>query len=404
MNSQFIEVGIGLVFVFLLMSIMVSAANEMIMSLFSRRGRFLKESISEAIDDPLNKNWSQLLYDHPLIDKLKKSERRPPAYISSQTFALTLIEVISNEGREDKFEVKGDETFYTHKTDNLSQFDRFKKGLDTLKESHIKNVLQAFVNDSNGNYSELKAQIENWFNEYMDRVGGWYKRKMKRWILLFSAVLTLVMNVDTIQLSIQLWNNAALRETIVNAAESYVETNSGKFETQQTTPADSLLMLRLEKDTTMSTKQMLFLLDSIQNVTDSTNELSEQLAEIRETYREFDMLDLPIGWTEQNYEYDTLTAEHDTTMKEIKNAGYNFFQRVWFKNTERLCYYSQVIWIYLSTVTIMKLFGWIFTAIAVSFGAPYWFDMLNKLINVRGTGKAAKKIVAAVKPPSNDNQ
>jgi len=35
--------------------------------------------------------------------------------------------------------------------------------------------------------------------------------------------------------------------------------------------------------------------------------------------------------------------------------------------------------------------GWLFTAFAVSFGAPFWFDILNKLTNIRAAGSKPKK-------------
>ena len=36
----------------------------------------------------------------------------------------------------------------------------------------------------------------------------------------------------------------------------------------------------------------------------------------------------------------------------------------------------------------LLILGWIVTALAISLGAPFWFDMLNKLVNMRGTGSA----------------
>ncbi|MBK7407801.1 MAG: hypothetical protein IPJ40_06805 [Saprospirales bacterium] len=35
-----------------------------------------------------------------------------------------------------------------------------------------------------------------------------------------------------------------------------------------------------------------------------------------------------------------------------------------------------------------KAFGWLVTAIAISLGAPFWFDMLRKMVNIRSSGKA----------------
>jgi hypothetical protein len=37
-------------------------------------------------------------------------------------------------------------------------------------------------------------------------------------------------------------------------------------------------------------------------------------------------------------------------------------------------------------ITFLQLLGWLLTAAALSLGAPFWFDMLNKFINIRGAG------------------
>lgn len=39
-------------------------------------------------------------------------------------------------------------------------------------------------------------------------------------------------------------------------------------------------------------------------------------------------------------------------------------------------------------VTLNTLFGWLLTAIAISLGAPFWFDTLSKLARLKTTGKA----------------
>lgn len=49
--------------------------------------------------------------------------------------------------------------------------------------------------------------------------------------------------------------------------------------------------------------------------------------------------------------------------------------------------WKNVVW---SEVTwydaLLKLLGWIVTALAVSLGAPFWFDLLRKLVNIRSSG------------------
>jgi hypothetical protein len=39
-----------------------------------------------------------------------------------------------------------------------------------------------------------------------------------------------------------------------------------------------------------------------------------------------------------------------------------------------------------------RLFGWLLTAIAVSLGAPFWFDILNKFMNVRNAGRSPDEV------------
>jgi hypothetical protein len=37
------------------------------------------------------------------------------------------------------------------------------------------------------------------------------------------------------------------------------------------------------------------------------------------------------------------------------------------------------------------LLGWLITALAATLGAPFWFDMLNKVIAIRGVGKSPEE-------------
>ncbi len=48
---------------------------------------------------------------------------------------------------------------------------------------------------------------------------------------------------------------------------------------------------------------------------------------------------------------------------------------------------------------LMRILGWLVTALALSLGAPFWFDMLNKIIVVRGTVKPKEK--SQEEPPKN---
>ena len=49
--------------------------------------------------------------------------------------------------------------------------------------------------------------------------------------------------------------------------------------------------------------------------------------------------------------------------------------------------YPDISFIHDPLAWLVKLLGWFITAMAASLGAPFWFDMVNKFINLRGTGK-----------------
>jgi hypothetical protein len=47
---------------------------------------------------------------------------------------------------------------------------------------------------------------------------------------------------------------------------------------------------------------------------------------------------------------------------------------------------------------ITAILGWLITGLAVSLGAPFWFDMLKRFVNVRGAGANPKEQPPAPQP------
>ncbi|HLO33957.1 MAG TPA: hypothetical protein VK249_32720 [Anaerolineales bacterium] len=74
---------------------------------------------------------------------------------------------------------------------------------------------------------KLQENIEQWFNDSMDRVGGWYKR-WTQWILVGIAFFLVVpANVDTIMLIQRFQRDNALRASIISAADNAIQTSGG---------------------------------------------------------------------------------------------------------------------------------------------------------------------------------
>src|SRR5262245_31720462 len=93
-GSATLDTGIGLIFVYLLVSLIVSAANELLAALFKWRAETLVAGIRELLQDPTMTGLVRNFYEHPLIGSLAAKGKKP-SYIPSRTFALALLHIIS---------------------------------------------------------------------------------------------------------------------------------------------------------------------------------------------------------------------------------------------------------------------------------------------------------------------
>ena len=291
-NSNIIDVAIGLVFVFLLLSLICSAAHEIIEAFMKARAANLERGIQELAGSD-SQTFVAKLYDHGLINSLYKGKYAPaakgfikrffqrwgkgsdlPSYIPSKNFALALID-LKNTGAD------------------LPQ--------------NIKDALQAFERVAGNDVAQLQRHVEEWYNSAMDRVSGWYKRR-SQWIVLALGLLAAVaVNADCIAIARRLSTDSNLRQSVEHMAEGAAQAN----------PA---------------------------------SDTRKPLDRIKDDLASLDGIGLPLS------------------------RSYSL------KDPAQLWVAARAHWA-----------GWLITALAVSLGAPFWFDMLNKIMVVRSTVKPSEK-------------
>jgi hypothetical protein len=278
-GSTILDAAIGIVFIYLLVSLVISAATELIAALLKSRAKNLSKGIQELLQDRSQTGWVARLYKHPLIDGLSAPNSKP-SYIPSRKFALALLDLIAPAN-----------------TDGVRTLADLKTGMANLPEP-LQRTLTTLLEESQHDVERLKTQIEIWFNNGMERVSGWYKRKTQ-WIQFFLGLgLVIAINIDSVHIARTLFAvNSPLRASLVESAKSLVAQPGGTAR-------------------------------PIKDVVETISTLS-----------------LPIGWSE-------------------------------FPKPDQ--------W---PTIFL----GWLITAFAVSLGAPFWFDLLNKFINVRASGKAPEE-------------
>ncbi len=334
-DSAILEVTIGLIFIFLILALMCSAIHEMIATFFTWRSKTLKDGIKTMLSDPDFNGLAKDIFNHPLVKALAK-ENNDPSYISARTFTVALLDVIKakNQGA------------------TQTALQEAEAAVAKLPQGDLKNLMAALIDDAQGNLDKVRENIEYWFDETMDRVSGWYKRKAKRWTMGVAVLLTIAFSVDTIEVTKSLWLNPILRQVVSQnatkfylAEKTYLEKKPLQKKSEETKKAEE----RRQAERTRQAKP-------------GEKARSEEItpaAIIRGLRDQLNKQRLPIGLPQLLERWNRAQINSDETQ--------DFF------DTQR-------------GIFIQTLIGWLLTALAVSVGAPFWFDMLGKFINLRGAG------------------
>jgi hypothetical protein len=313
-GSNVFDIAIGLVFVFLLLRLVCSAANELLELVLKKRAGDLERGIAELLGTKVKgSQFLKDIYDHGLINSLYRGDYsttwwwKLPAYIPARNFALAIQDVYTAWTAARKAAPDGVAPGATDPT---------KASLPAIPVN-VHSAIKALTQEAAGDAKKLQDGIENWYNSSMDRVSGWYKRRSQMFIFVMGATVAIAVNADCIEIAKRLSNDASLRQSVVAMAEAAAK-----------------------KDPTKG---------------DSTKPLDD----IKDNIKTLDGLGLPIGWP---------PPDADPITHIVPSLS------------DRFTYAFSQHWL-----------GWLLTALAVSLGAPFWFDMLNKIIVVRSTVKPHEK-------------
>ncbi len=309
-GSQALDVILGLVFVYLLLSIICTAGNEMIAALFALRSRNLAKGIKNLLSDNRVKGLADLFYDHPLIKSLYRGSRKP-SYIPSRTFALAFLDGIAPAVAE-----------------GSTMLEEIKSAVTGLPaDSELKRVLLLFLQDADDDSNKFRTNVETWFDNAMTRASGWYKRKTQIITLILALFLTGITNADTIQIVKKLSIDPTLRAAVASQAQEFAR-QQGIVTRQPEKTSEPGAPSSAGESSVLKTVQ-----PGTATPDDPQETLKKNLENLRQT-------GIPFGWQ---------------TMPKEEEWG-------------------------------NKIIGMLLTVFAVSMGAPFWFDVLNKIVKIRSTG------------------
>jgi hypothetical protein len=331
-GSTALEVAIGMIFVYLLLSLLCSAVAEYAEAKLNYRAKDLERGLRLLLDQKVPEKLSykklgtvtttaaESLYAHPLVKALYRGEK-PPSYIPARTFALALWDMA----------FPADE-----RAGSAGGAQNLSKIRDSIQSNKVIGVdlqrsMLALLDDAEGDFNKARKNVEDWYDGTMDRVSGWYKRRVHVILLVMGLLVAALINADTINLTKALMRNDALRQSVVAMAEKDAATPAAS---PTPTPTDPAERARLA---------------------------AQKMQDVK---TEIDALGLPIGW-------ELHPVVPDDPRRFPGTPG------EW----------------------ILKILGIVITALAISQGAPFWFDLLNKFIVIRSTVKPHEKSQAQ---PSKD--
>ncbi len=338
---NFLDLVIGLTFIYFLLSIICFSLQELKANLFNERSRNLEKWIKDTFN-PKEKlrnkpGLGDRIWSNILVDGLTQSNRTP-SYIPKEVMISVLLDEIYYGSDDSIKEMTNESSLEVDDSDfsGLKPTYDFHSLRSTIENPAVclpkpfQRVIRQVYSESHENLETFRMRLERWYEMAMDRNSGTYKKKTQRWAFLFAIVVTVAINVDSIQLASHFYDNPDEAKKIADQAEIYLQVNSSKLE-----------------------------------VNDS--DFKKSLDSLRQDISRINELKLPLGWER----YDL-----DLGKKEDRKA---FWVIVW-----------------------KSLPGWIITFFAVSLGSAFWFDMLNKLVNLRAAGKMPNG--GNPPPSSNENK
>ncbi len=455
-----IEVAIGLIFIYSLLSIMATTLNTIIAHIFKTRARHLKRGLETLLSDP---DIRDLFMRHPLINLVKNQPaqrsrwevifRFIPSFLrrgesasamySAQTVAqetasltrvdwidpaifskvitdilaekaaLTLYAPLSevvekvlieperariehlvgllesgsftldefqreifklgDPSHRDELQKAFDQVDARRKALNLNSNEGSRiipilEGLRSVNEEGFRKAIKVLVSSARS-LEEAQTQLESWFDQRMDHLSDLYKRTIIIFSLLIGLILALLINADTLQIARTLFDDPSVRSALVAAANQSVASGDLATLVPTATPTpsptpDATADPGLNEG--MSAQQA--------TPTPETNPIEDATDAIIRVSQVVDLLlqlNLPIGWEFSPLEVDCF-AEGD------------------LQESRLLCDNTRNLWLLGPDnnpgwfgMLLRKIIGIALTTLAIAQGAPFWFDLLNRLVRGR---------------------
>ncbi len=439
-----LDVFIGMVLIYFLYSLLASIMAELLSAWIGMRARMLRQGIDNILNDVQTGvlktdlfRWLKDIfmvedngfkfttagkfYEEPNIKYLAKPgdqawyslRNRKPSYISKENFVITVLNMFSNRGR------------------GISEWEKIKFAIETNAMHLDQETHQMFVNlvnRSNDKFEDFVALLQNHFEETMDRVNGWYKRKIGLFIFIIGFFACILFNVDSIEIAKILVENKNIRTELADYAGVIVK--EGKLDSALMSRNDTLVnydqLIEKRKATLSAITKANQILGLKWNYGIDTTEKAYKLTNGKLCWWQISKKDVAIltnNWADlKNVEIDNNSIYSNLKLipaRELKDTldkkevfsqkrnniinNINQITKDKYYKISKISTYGDKVFIrgereknilqkagFITSYLLkspIKLLGILITAFALSLGANFWFDLLKKLVSIREAGK-----------------
>ncbi|MEO6549037.1 MAG: hypothetical protein ABIN94_13605 [Ferruginibacter sp.] len=352
-----LDLVVGMIFFYFLLSIICSSAVELWFSICNTRARLMEQWLKRIFDmQAMDSNGipkfegnkpvsvGQEIMNHCMVTALSKTGKST-SYIDAMNFVSALLDKVTLEPAKPGTNtvqlppINLDE--YIAKIEKSNAISgELKRTILSFAHQAKATVAAAITTATNStaaintiiksDFDLFRERLENWYDTNADRLTGTLKRKkVLPSTFILGTIITIALNADTIEISKYLYTNKdAAKQLAATAMSTY-----NKIEAANTA--------MIEKNTTDPK---------------TVEALNQQANQIKQYIDSVQALNLPIGWKNR-------------PVTDSKSFWNYFFD-------------------------IAHIGGWVATILAICMGSPFWFDLLNKIANVRGVGP---------KPPVAEN-
>lgn len=357
-----LDVLIGLVTIYLVFALACTSIIEVIVFLTNKRAENLKKGLEMFLSGTLhNKDLSFIdsFYQHPLIRSLSRTPGR-------------LVNKLYN----------GRCSLPTHiPADVVSEVIHDLIGNSVLDKKQALSLIRNNATNESGVLDKQKflESVQKHYLYLLDRVSGRNKRFTQTWAIILSALIVIPLNVDTIDLFRTLSKNAETREKILRISDSLVRKHVA-VNLQERKPQEGIQQNASEKTKLSTTAESV----------DKSSETGLSSEEILSEVQQLEASGIQLGWKVDAGK--TVTAQNATgpspiqvispapakapgqektaaTKQEVTDGRFQLPT-----NAELLRWAT-------------KFIGLLVSIMAISLGAPFWFDTLRKIMDIRVAGR-----------------